>query len=85
MIKKRITATTENELAEEKEKIKAIFFILRADEKRYKDLLKDLKSSEYRGGDEYPTTTTTTFDLLVRKSGTLDKKYSQALERQSFW
>ena len=53
--------------------MKVIFFILRADENRYKDLLKDLKSSACRGRDEYPTTVTSTFDLLVRESGILDK------------
>ena len=69
MMNKKIADATTKELVEEKEKMKAIFFILRSDESRYKDLLKDLKSSAYRGRDEYPTTLTNGFDLLVRESG----------------
>eukprot|EP00555_Chaetoceros_dichaeta_P015393 CAMPEP_0198275326 /NCGR_PEP_ID=MMETSP1447-20131203/64102_1 /TAXON_ID=420782 /ORGANISM="Chaetoceros dichaeta, Strain CCMP1751" /LENGTH=154 /DNA_ID=CAMNT_0043970089 /DNA_START=87 /DNA_END=552 /DNA_ORIENTATION=+ len=47
------------------------FFILRCDgiseRLRYKKLLEDLRSSANRGRDEYPTTLTGAFDLLVRE------------------
>lgn len=64
-----------------KERFKAVCFILRADENRYKSILKDLKSSAYRGRDEYPTTLTSAFDLLVRESENFEKKSTQPFYR----
>jgi len=59
-----------------RERFMAECFILRCDglseHSRYKKLLKDLKSSANRGRDEYPTTLTDAFDLLVRESGEYD-------------
>ena len=77
-MKKKVAEATENELAEQKDKMKALFFVLRTDENRYKDLLNDLKSSAYRGRDEYSTTVTAVFNLLVRESGILDKFIQRA-------
>ena len=78
MMKKKVAESTENELAEQKDKMTALFFVLRTDENRYKDLLNDLKSSAYRGRDEYSTTVTAVFNLLVRESGILDKFIQRA-------
>jgi hypothetical protein len=64
-----LSLATKEELNEEKQKFMATCFILRSDETRYKKLLDDLKSSANRGRDEYPTTLTNAFDLLVRESG----------------
>ena len=43
MMKKKVAEATENELAEQKDKMKTLFFVLRTDENRYKDLLNDLR------------------------------------------
>ena len=47
-------------------------FILRSDKSRYKTLLDGLKRSTNLGKDEYPTTLTEAFNLLVRESGEYD-------------
>jgi len=73
MMGKDIKTATDKEVQTEKEHFKAICFILRADEGRFKKLLDDLKSSANRGRDEYPTTLTSALDLLVRESGEYDQ------------
>ena len=69
MLGKDLSGATADEIRDEKERFLAMCFILRSDEGRYKNLLNDLKSSANRGRDEYPTTLTDAFDLLVRESG----------------
>ena len=71
-----LSSTSKKEKNEEKDRFMAACFILRCDgfgeRSRYKNLLEDLKSSANRGRDEYPTTLTAAFDLLVRESGEYD-------------
>ena len=78
MLGKNIGTATADEVKDEKERFLAIYFILRSDENRYKKLLEDLKSSGNRGRDEYPTTLTGAFDLLVRESGEYDTNNQNA-------
>ena len=63
---------TPTEIKNEKEHFMVVCLIVRSDEGRYKILLDDLKSSVNRGRDEYPSTLTDAFDLLVRESGEYD-------------
>ena len=72
LINKSVTNITDTDIQKEKEHVLAVAFILRSDEHRYKKLLDDLKSSANRGRDEYPTSLTAAFDLLVRESGEYD-------------
>ena len=67
-----LSSATREEINEEKQKFMVACFILRSDDARYKKILDDLKSSANRGRDEYPTTLTNAFDLLVRESGEYD-------------
>ena len=59
----------------------SVCYVLRNDADRYSKLLEDLKSSANCGRDEYPTTLTDAFDLLVRKSGEYDT--TQSYQRYS--
>ena len=71
-----LSSMTKKERDAEKDRFMAACFILRCDgfgeRSRYKNILEDLKSSANRGRDEYPTTLTDAFDLLVRESGEYD-------------
>ena len=71
-----LDTATKTQKDKEKDRFMAACFILRCDgineRSRYKNLLEDLKSSANRGRDEYPTTLTEAFDLLVRESGEYD-------------
>ena len=60
-----LSLATRGEWNEEKQKFMATYFNLRSNGARYKELIDDLKSSANRGRDEYPTTLTNAFDLLV--------------------
>ena len=53
---KDISLASPEEIEAESERFRAICFLLRSDEYRYKELLDDLKKGAYRGRDEYPTT-----------------------------
>ena len=57
----------------EEDKFKAVIFLKRADEGRYKKLMSDLKEGSHLGRDEYPKSVAGDFDLLNRASGQLDK------------
>ena len=56
------------EINTEKERFKAMCFILRADEICYGDLLEELWKVVYRGRDKYPTTVSDAYELLPRTS-----------------
>ena len=60
---------TDKEILVEEDKFKAMCFLTRADDVRFKNLLKQLKDGSFLGRDEYPTTVTDAYDLLVRTSG----------------
>ena len=60
------------------DKIKAIFFLLRSDQKRYSFLLKQLRDRDNVGRDEYPFMIKSALDLLIRNEGRIlrNQKYS---------
>ena len=72
MMKKKIADATEQEIKDERERFMAISFILRSDDRRFKKLNDDFKSSANRGKDEYPEALTNVFNLLARESGEYD-------------
>ena len=65
------------EIKQERERFKAMCFILRADEGRYGELLDELKKGVYKGRDEYPTTVSDAYELLIRTS----KQFGQTPRR----
>ena len=60
-----MASCTTVEIDAEKERFKAMCFILREDEKRYGDLLEELRKGVYRGRDEYPNTVSDAYELLL--------------------
>ena len=50
----------------EKYRFESVCFVLRADESRYADLLEELINGVYKGRDEYPTTVSDDYELLMR-------------------
>ena len=65
---KDMVSCTTMEINKEKERFKAMCFILRADKIRYGDLLEELRKGVYRGRNEYPTTVPEAYELLLRTS-----------------
>ena len=78
---KDISSCTNMEINAEKDRFKAMCFILRAEKIRYSDSLEELQKGVYRGGDEYPTTVSDTYTLLIRTSQQI--RYAQRRTRQS--
>ena len=72
MLGKELKDASDDEIRSEREKLLAIYFVLRSNEVTYKKLLDDLKRSANLGRDEYPESLTAAFDLLVRESGEYD-------------
>ena len=66
---------TDDEVKYEIEKFKAIFFLKHADTTRYDELRVEFRNGAYAGREEYPVTLSSTYDVLVRRSGqfTVDK------------
>ena len=62
---KDMASCTTVEINAEKERFKAMCFILRADKIRYGDLLEELRKGVYRGRDEYPNTVSDAYELLL--------------------
>ena len=56
MSRRELALSTKQELQVKKEYVKAVWFILRADETRDENICLDLKSLAYRGRDKYFTT-----------------------------
>ena len=69
---KEATSAFGKEIKDEAERFKAVCFIIRANEKRFKKLHDNLKISAYRGRNDYPTTLTAAYTHLVRESGVYD-------------
>ena len=65
---KDMVSCTPMEINTEKERLKAMYFISRANKIRYGDLLEELRKGVYRGWDEYPTTVPDAYELLLRTS-----------------
>ena len=63
-----MVSCTTMEINTEKERFKAMCFILREDEICYGDLLEEPRKGVYRGRDEYPTTVPEAYELLLRTS-----------------
>ena len=78
---KDMVSCTPVEINTEKERFKAICFILRADEIRYDDILEELRKGVYSGRDEYPTTVPDAYELLLRASQKIG--YNQIRTEQS--
>ena len=76
---------TVSEVESETEKVKAMMLMLRSDSLRYHELKKDLHQSVYRGRDEFPTTVTSSYDLLQHTaSQNKDTSETQKLGRFRF-
>ena len=85
ILKKAIERATTEEIKDEKEIFKAICFLVRADETRYRSLIYDLKQSVIGGRDDYPTTVAGAYDLLVRTARQGNMTYKRHNKRgQSF-
>ena len=65
---KDMASCTTVEIDTEKERFKAMCFILRADETRYGYLLEELRKGVYRGTVKYPNTVSDAYELLLRTS-----------------
>ena len=62
----------------EREKYLAMLFLCINDMKRYGGVLDRLEKQMNLGIDQYPLTTATVFDLLVREVGTFSNGYSNS-------
>eukprot|EP00957_Ditylum_brightwellii_P149142 11357723-Ditylum_brightwellii.AAC.1 len=65
---------TDAEKKTEEEKFKAMLLLKRLDPVCYNDLVEELCRSVTVGRDEYPETTPTMYDLIMRRSGTFDSQ-----------
>ena len=78
---KELTSASGKEIKDKAERFKAICFIIKSDESRFKKLYDNLNISAYRGRDEYPTTLTASYDLLVRESEVYDTNNNNGGQR----
>ena len=62
----KIHEATEENIRKEKERFLAMCFFMRADPNLYSELHEDLKKGVFRGRDEYPTTVSDAYELLLR-------------------
>jgi len=67
---------------EETERFKAMYFFLRANKSRYRDLLEELKKGVHKDWDEYPMTVADAYQLLLRTSKLIGYKKSQRFGQQ---
>ena len=74
LMDKNSDVPTAQEIRNEEEKFKAILFLKRSDEGRYKELISKLQESSWLGKDEYPTTVAGMYALLTRHSGQIGNK-----------
>jgi len=74
---KTIHEADQDEVEKEAERLKAMCFLFKADESRYRNLLEELKKIVYKGQDEYPTTIADAYQLLLRTSKLIKYKKSQ--------
>ena len=79
---------SQQEKNDEREKFLAMMFLSRSDQRRYDSVADRLQQQMNLGIDQYPTTIATTFDLLVRESGTFKpQQYNRnggTYKRQAF-
>ena len=74
LMEKNSDVPTAQEIRNKEERFKAILFLKRSDEGRYKDLASKLQESSWLGKDEYPTTVAGMYALLTRHSGQIRSK-----------
>jgi len=56
---------SDDDIEKDKEKFRAICFLVRLDENRYRNLLISLRKSVFLGRDEYPKTLASTYDFFL--------------------
>ena len=69
---------TENKVDDEVDKLEDIHIIKSGEAKRFGDLAKDLMYQAHLGQDVYPTSSTVTFEIMVR----LSERYQALVQRQ---
>ena len=67
-IGKNLSQCTTTEIHVDRERFKAMCFVLMADVSCYRDLLEELRKGVYKGRDEYPTPVSDAYALLMRTS-----------------
>ena len=72
--KKDLHAASQSDITAAEEQSKAILLLKNADDKRYRVLKDDLKMGTYLSRDEYPITTASMYELMVKTSGGLDPR-----------
>jgi len=77
ILNKAIHEADSDEVEKETERFKAMCFLLRDDESRYRDLLEQSKKGVRKGRDEYPMTIADAYQLLLRTSKLIGYKKSQ--------
>ena len=70
---------SEEDVETEREKFKALCFLLRSDESRYGELQNEIKKGIFRGRDEYPTTVEGAYDLMLKTSNQAGYKRNNIL------
>jgi hypothetical protein len=60
---------SKEEVRREEEKFSAIHVLQTSDPVRYNDLNEELKNASYVGRDDYPTTISSAYELMIRRSG----------------
>ena len=69
LLTKTGTTATKKEEEAEKEKFLAVLLLVHSDPNRHGALNKELVHSSQLGNDDYPKTSSTTFELMRRRSG----------------
>ena len=63
---------TDSEKNIEEDKFKAVIFLKQSDKARHRKLLTDMQDSAYVGRDEYQTRLAGAYDLMIRRSGSVN-------------
>jgi len=77
LFNKAIHRADPDQVEKEAKRFKAMCFLLRANESRYKDFLEEVKKGAPKGQDEYPMTVADAYQLLLRTSKLIGYKKSQ--------
>jgi len=78
IVKKELSAATEDKVEAKKKRIKAMCFTQWADATRYGDILEDLRRGVHRGHDEYPKTVAAAYALLIKASKMIGYRRSRS-------
>ena len=74
---------TKQEILREEEKSKAILLLKNADDKRFGNLMKNLKDGSYLSRDEYPTTVASMYELMTKHLGILGNQQQKRTNKMS--